>query len=158
MRCLIALVLLLSPLAFAQEYTANQDDTLKGIKQFCVIIEDFDPDIAKQLNITQDDALTIVELRLREIGLPVVKAGVNIPYLYVNFNIIKVPDILYAGNISIELRQVVRLANGYICMASTWNTGGITTAGRNVFDWRKPLLRNVDKFANAYLAANPKKQ
>ena len=160
MRLLIALLLSLSSMANAQTFANNQDQTLKTIKPFSVIIETIQPDLQKGVGITNLYAQTTVELRLRELGLPVQSRRPDgNPYLYVQFTGRQIEGtVIYAIHYSVRLSQVVTLADGQNCYAETWSTGVLHTGGRQqvTSSWQKALLSLIDEFANAYLEQNPK--
>jgi len=111
---------------------------------------------------------TDVELKLRQAGIPVLieeqsMSRVDAPVLFVVLNAVKNPEVpLYAFSANVELHQVVRLIRNPAATirAATWTATGFTgMVGR---DHPPRLLRDeirdlIDRFINAYLAANPKR-
>lgn len=137
---------------------------MEGLPGVYVLVEGIDENV-KDTGITTDSIQTKVELRLRSLGIKVLSRAEHFnisgrPYLYVNVNAM-VSSGSCSYNISVELHEDVRLVrNGALVIgATTWGSGGVgigSTSGAAEFISEK-VLENVDKFANDYLAANPKK-
>jgi hypothetical protein len=149
-------------------YGLAQDDedtrpTLRGFPGVYVVVEPLSPQIERD-GLTTDQVQKDTELKLRTAGMKVLskeefQQTLGKPYLYVNVNIsiLRTQITRYIFYIRLEFNQEVSLVNSPMTVvpAATWSTGGwgIDFSLENIRD----ILRNqVEKFANAYLAVNPK--
>lgn len=131
--------------------------TLRGITTVQVVVEDLNPDGARD-GLTKYQISTDVELRLRRAG---VKVGASRTSLYVQATLLPGTGPLqnvYAYNVFVALQQPVEIiSNGVSFQATTWSAAYLAIATR--LDSR--AVRNtvgdlVDQFLNDYLAVNPK--
>lgn len=139
-------------------------DTLVGVKGVFVLAEYLRPGFEKY-GMTTEAMTTAVELRLRQVGIPVLTREQRLkspgdPCLYVNINLQKNgTGLAYVCSINIDLQQTVTLHNGNQCTATTWDTGVLLAAGINDISFIKEELQGqLDIFCNAYLTANPKQR
>jgi hypothetical protein len=136
--------------------------TLKGIEQVCVSVEDFTSE-ALAAGVDSAAVQTQVELRLREAGIRVVKCESTraLPTVYVNINVGPsrgVPGVWYIAY-SLALIQAVALPRLDISTrAITWQTGGAGTFGasRLTSTMREATEHLLDDFANDWLSVNPR--
>lgn len=130
-----------------------------------MVVEGMNAD-AERDGLTTAQIRTDVELRLRKAGIPLRSVGEEKrqrgePYLYVNIATLRSSNApVYAVNVSVELKQDVRLERNpsISCPgAATWQTTG--TVGvfhpSRLADSRKIVQDMTDEFANAYLSENP---
>ena len=153
---MLALVLALMP------YSFGGAESLKGIKEFRVVVEPVSTD-ARDIGLTDDRIKNDVELRLRLAGLPVVDKDPQrwIPYLYVNVPILTMNDPDEAVYfINSNFVQAVYLDNESYTRttASTWFNGALGTSPQDDAreDIRSVIRDKVDEFINDYLSVNPK--
>ncbi len=157
--------------------------TLRGLKALYVQVEDFDPDLKKELKkggLTESLLRTVIERRLELAGIRVLSGeefqrpdltGI----LYVNVRIL-MPEILkkytytvegervpkggpperYLYTIDVELRQTVSLLRDPVVkgLSTTWSTGSL--GFRRLSRIQMDVADQVDTFANAYLSVNSK--
>jgi hypothetical protein len=167
---LAALTLMLAVVspALAQDIQSERE-TLVGLAGVKVVVEKIDPD-AERDGLTRSALLTDVELKLRQVGIPVLsemdwKGTPGWPYLYLEVgflrNVSAPPLVLYAFHISLHLNQEVRLERNLKIggIAATWQARGMvgTTGPNDLRKVRETVRDMVDEFINAYLAANPKR-
>jgi hypothetical protein len=144
-------------------------ESLKGLKGVEVLIEELNPDL-ENLNLTMIQMQSEVEAKLRNAGVPVLSKEENEkiqplrkPYLYIKINSSKLTSRResIAYNIGIALNQQVTLrgqGDAKKCFfAPTWYASTVGAAGRkNIQDILDAVQNLADKFAEAYLKANPK--
>jgi hypothetical protein len=154
---------LLSPAAAAD--TAYERATLVGLTGVGVFVERMDP-TAEKGGLAQSTLQTDVELKLRQAGIRVLgeneyPLAPGSPRLYLRVSTFRLELPLYAFDITLGLYQAVRLLRdpSIVIGAATWETNGrIGTVGENKLSTLRERARDeVDKFINAYLAANPQK-
>jgi hypothetical protein len=131
-----------------------------------VVVEDMDPEI-ESLGLTRDKIVTDVELRLRKVGIKVLKKNEWLaipgnPYLYINIIAIRLKTRpIFAYSIRVEVREAVKLIrqinSHYDVVAITWQKGMIGKADTDIVirEIRQQVADAVDIFVNQYLAANP---
>lgn len=138
----------------------SEEEALKGLGPIRVVVETVHPD-AERDGLKQIQLKTDVELRLRREGVPVISESdprPGLPYLYVRVSTIKSDNGLYAYSIDVSLRRIVVLncVTRKIMIAQTWEEGNIGLIGAlNLKNVRQTVGDYVDRFINAYLAANP---
>jgi hypothetical protein len=145
-----------------------QVENLRNLKGVRVLVEDLREDI-KNNEITKDDVQTEVELTLRTYGIPVTTEPNSpvFPTLYVNLNTITQTvgserrPVGYAGSVSIHLYYLERPRNNLLtgfAEVTLWYVGGVIAV--RLGDLKQFSLETVNtyikKFANDWLAANPK--
>ena len=149
----------------AQAQTDLNRSTLKGLTGVQVVVENMAPAL-EAVGLRRDTIQTRTELRLRRAGVRVLSekesaAAPGQPYLYVNFNgMFGDRGGTLAVAISISLVQDVRLErNPKVRLpATTWREGSVLIGGvQKTRDVLSVLEDYVDKFANDFLAQNPKK-
>ena len=161
-------ILALSVSWVSRECAAGDDESarssLKGLGGLGVVVEDMRAEVERD-GLTRDQLQADVELRLRKAGIRVVKrddvaATPGAPYLYVNLNALKDPDVaLYVYALGLELTQRVTLVRDpkITVFAATWGVRGVGTIGvRRLGDLRSTVTDYVDRFINAYLEQNPR--
>ena len=147
------------------EISQPVSSVFKGLDGVRVLTEDVRED-AKRDGLRPDDIQTQIELRLRTLGIRVLSMqGGSVgtwPCLYVNVNTLKT-NYGYAASISVAFQETVkqnRPPYGLVYGATLWEERLIQACGGRV-DFAKytkeGVLELVDRFANEYLAANPKK-
>jgi hypothetical protein len=133
--------------------------SLRGLESIQVVVEELQPEV-EQNGLTAIAVRTDVELKLRQAGIRVLDTTAAI-WLHVSVSVLTSKDGIWPFMIQVELSQPVALARDpSILMASiyTWSVSGFGKVGRlNVRSLRDDVRDQVDKFINAYLAANPKK-
>jgi hypothetical protein len=150
--------------ASAAESTVD-DESLRGIKSFRVIIEDIErPNAAIEgAGLDESTLRTDTELRLRQAGIRVEWSQSSDAVLYVNLNLHKSTNFpLYIYTVEIEVKQdahLVRDPHLFVPLVDTWSTGILAVAGidriRNAV--RENLRDLLDKLINAYLGMNPRR-
>ena len=139
----------------------SEANSLRGLKGVLVIIEDLHPD-ARTIDLTQESIRDAVEDRLRDAGIRIFTVSERLddsrkPYLYVNCNVIAVPDIeLTVFSVDVESHQLVTLQNGDEAVALTWaksylGAQGKDRAAQKILDTVGEL---VDRFVSDFLAVN----
>jgi hypothetical protein len=148
--------------AFAQD-DADTRPTLRGFPGVYVVVEPLSPQIENK-ELTTDQLQKDAEAKIRTAGMKILSKEEFLrtpgkPYLYVNVNIsiLRTQITRYIFYVRVEFNQEVSLMKnpGTIVPAATWSTGGwgIDFSLENI---RNTVKNQVDKFVNAYLAANPK--
>ena len=147
-------------------------ESLHGLRGVQVLVEDLKPD-ARVAGLSKSKLQTQVELRLRRAGVPVLSEEESFkdarsPYLYINVATIADSNFSTYGYIVVlQLNQTVSLlidAQGknieVRAVATTWTAQGrYGSLRRSQLEAtvRRALDQMVDKFANDYLASNPKR-
>lgn len=137
---------------------------LTGLKGVWVCIEDIKPD-AKKDGLDPDQLKVEVELRLRKAGITVFdkissEGNDSAAIFDINVNTSKRENGMYVYSISSDLLELTHLlrptATG--AQATTWSTGSFGTVGATnmATSLRQDMDDDTDKFANDYLAQNPK--
>ena len=129
--------------------------SLTGLEAVSVTVENISDSEARRAGLTPERVKTDVELRLRQLGVPVRDDASE--YLYVNVNLIDTNEGLWAYSISVDLRQYAYLYRDLDIGAygTTWSRGSIGTVGaRKLATIRDAVKDYVDAFANDYLAGN----
>ena len=151
---------------------AAEDDkfmrpSLKALKGVEVVVEPLKAAI-EQNGLTQTSIQTDVELKLRQVGIPVLSQSERInapgaPYLYIDLTMLDIEVQKahgYAYALKVELNQTVRLDRdpSIVCLGSpTWSMHSVGTVDRsNIRQVRDSIKDHVDRFINAYLSVNPK--
>jgi len=139
-----------------QQVEYDKDEALIGLGQFRVLVEDLKPESP----VTKAQLQTDTELRLRSLGIEL--SPKNIPYLYINVNIIayKIGDTiaLYFFNVKVSYNDLATLRSGKLVPVRIWDTSIVGYASPNVAEKtiRKTVKDQVDLFANAWLKTHPK--
>jgi hypothetical protein len=137
--------------------------SLHGLITLGVVVEELAP-AAAQNGITRESLETIIERRLRESGIRVENNPASDATLYLRVTFLvreatgRTPRgaVYHAG---LELQQIARLEkNQAWAYPTSWRTGDLVVHPLNgvAENMRVQLNRQMDKFLNAYLAANPK--
>lgn len=143
--------------------------TLIGIQGVNVVIEEFQPNIqtyTKKYRLQREQVRVDVETMLRNAGIVVLNydqwlKAPGRPFLYIVVNTHEYERYWYAYDVSVELRQRVKLETdpAITTLAGTWAinlTGNVNVGNLNVL--RDNLNDLVKRFIDAYLWANPKKR
>jgi hypothetical protein len=160
MKTIALIVVSVSCLLRASDTKASRE-TLKGIENLCVLVEDPGVD-AKADGLTKEQIQTDVELRLRKAGLTIVPSESCITYLYVMPHMKKLSGNstgLYAYYLEVSFLQLATvLINDVLATVPTWSTSSLGTVGSSPMARaiRDTIGDDVDKFLNAFLGANPK--
>ncbi len=110
---LIVVVLLWGNMEVVHALDAGSRESLKGISEVAVVVEDIGPDASAD-GLSQDAIRAAAELILRSKGIKVLtnvertRLG-SAPYLYINVNTLKEELGLYAYAVNVDLKQVVGL-------------------------------------------------
>ena len=156
MQILFYMMLAVVGQAAENKLNTVNDENLRGLGKFQVIVEDFNPESP----VTMDQILTDTELRLRSLGIELKPKGG--PYLYIMVNTIpkKIDDIIFAYIIGIDVTyiDIALLSSGKRAQVNIWHRGSTGYAGIDVAEEliRKGVKDLVDKFANAWLKTHPK--
>jgi hypothetical protein len=111
--------------------------------------------------VTSRQLQTDVELRLRRAGIKIQpQADIpSYPQLIVKVSLLEAVEGLFAYSVTVEVFDFARLdcTDRSIAPSVTWQEGTIGVVGREKFrSIRDNVNDYVDRFVNAYLAANPK--
>ncbi len=162
-----ATLLLLLPLLHpCPAYGADNHMTrqsIRGHRGIYVWVVDLDPRIEKD-GLTESLIRADVILKLKRAGIRVLSKEkwfdvVGNPYLYVNANILKLPETKeYIYCIRVSFKQTVYLLKEPIEIlgADTWSTGGRIGITPDLRKIRNSINELVDRFISAYLSVNPK--
>jgi hypothetical protein len=141
--------------------------TLAGVTSVFVVIEELSDEL-KQAGLATATVCTDAELRLRAAGIRVAPeqealSSPGAPFLYVHVygrrNLTQSGiHFGYIGAITLQFLQDVRLDRDLTirAKATTWSVGESVT-GSTVEILRESVRDLVDRFANTYLMANPKR-
>lgn len=163
----LAGVLSLSLSMLVAQDNENSRRTLSGLRGVMVGIEAVKPEMESR-GLGRSTLQTDVELRLRAVGIPVLDADQRVaspgrPLLYVQVATMSAPELpeLYAFTVRVALMQEVRLNRDIEIgiMAPTWDSQPVQglVGSDHLYARVRTLVRDqTDRFANAYLAANPR--
>lgn len=131
--------------------------TLKGVAAVRVVVEMRNADEGWP-GPTPAEVRTDAERRLRQAGIAITTER-GTPYLYVNVEAVKHPDLPAWGYIvDVELRQPARIVRtpDIVVFADTWSIHSIGTVAATDLTThiRVKLATHVDLFVDAYLAVN----
>jgi hypothetical protein len=145
--------------AWAQASYVNEQGSLKGLPGVGVLVEAMKDNTRGA--VTKESVQTDVELRLRQLGIKVFPTwDQNSATLYVNVNLVRNSTVPLSGfSVEVAVQQMVRLdrAPTVRMVATTWHTGSAGSVGaETVGQIRQIVINLVDRFANDFLAANPK--
>lgn len=155
---------LYAPLVQGQSLESLKRDSLRGISDLKVVVEDLSED-AERAGLTRETLQAEIELRLRQLGIRVVGAEdvqktPGNPYLYINVNAYLITDTqIFAVGIDVSLRQYARLVNNpkILIPVATWDKSSTGDVGRDkLSSVRKAVLDYVNVFANDFLSVNGK--
>lgn len=165
-RVLIGLVVLFGFIGLSASRSWANDGqyeraTLRGLQGVSVLVEGMDTD-AQRIGLSPGQVQTDVELRLRQAGIPVLTQkewleAPGVPFLYVHVPVLLLSEGLAAVyHIAVELHQVASLETvAYRTAVSTWSAEGLGSVDNLHFDSvRQHILRQVDRFINAYLSVH----
>jgi hypothetical protein len=163
---LVALLLMcpLQGTAFGDDSEYNRT-SLAGLRGVAVVVETTEKEF-EQAGVAVATLTTDVELKLRQSGIRVLAGSERLdapgfPYLYVNLNLLRSSSGAVSYSLRVELMQRIRLVRDakIELSASTWSVSSVGTVGlANLSAVRGPVRDAVDRFANEYLAANPKRK
>lgn len=151
----------------AQGQFLAQEEVLRGLEAVFVVVGGVKED-AMQDGLSRRRLRDVTELTLRSAGVPVESAenirakGSRNPrfrqaYLYVNVNATKVGE-RYALSVSLGLNEIVKLVDDSgLTYGEIWENGLVaTTTSTNLLAVVDAVRELVERFANDYLAANPR--
>jgi len=150
-----------TPVASTATFT---NKPLAGLKGVLVVIESINND-AKKDGLDPDQIKVEIELRLRKAGIRVFDKSTDsgndsLAILDIAVDNLKEDDGLYVYSLSLSLIELVHLIRSENCSASatTWSTTHFGTVGTdNMATYLRQIMDNqTDRFANDYLAQNPK--
>lgn len=146
--------------------TERDRATLAGLTGVRVVVEAMKPDAEKD-GLAASTLRTDVEVKLRLAGIRVLTeterlAAPGSPFLYVRVTTISLREVvpIYAVEALLDLHQEVMLTRDPTIDLSTptWSTSWVGVAGSEALARMRQKVRDqVDKFINAFLAANPKR-
>jgi hypothetical protein len=162
----LALALLVAASAAAAQDTESRQQSLKGLKEIKVLVEDLDAEPERD-GLNKTAIQTDVELKLRQAAIRVLTRAESLetpgaPYLYINVHpMLSTTGKLYVWSITVELRQSVRLErdpNIRVFYATTWSAARVLgiVPRADLRTVREDIKDPVDEFINVYLAVNPK--
>jgi hypothetical protein len=137
--------------------------SLRGLVTISVVVEELAP-AAAQHGITRESLETIIERRLRQSGIRVANDPAADATLYLRVTFLareatgRTPRaaVYHAG---LELQQIAKLEkNQAWAYPTSWRTGDLVVHPLDGIaeNMRAQLNRQMDKFLDAYIAANPK--
>lgn len=164
MRTVVLVVGLVLVLVAPARAAEMQRETLRGLEAVLVVVS-LDEG-AKEAGLSEDVIKTAVELSLRKHGVPVFEKELRPDELQTDATarlMVRVwatklnGDPSFAYKISVELLQLAALKrDGLLFLPPTWAKGTIIVIGQRS-TMREWINDAVDKFANDWLAVNPKK-
>lgn len=139
----------------------SERESLAGLQGVLLVVEDLHAD-ARQIELTRHAIVEDVEARLRDAGIEVMTLQERLgdprkPYLYINCNVIYVPDIeLVSFSIDVESHQLVTLKNGDEAIGLTWAKSylGVQGKRRAAQKIKDETARLVDLFIADFLSVN----
>lgn len=139
----------------------EERDSLRGLDGVMVLVERLHPD-ADNIELTKADLEREIVYRFKRAGIRALTseerdADAREPYLYVNCNVLYVPDIqLTSFSIDIELHQNAVLKDGQEMPVLTWARSylGIQHRDRAAAAIRSRLGEFVEQFISDYKAVN----
>lgn len=153
--CLMASIVLSS--TPAHSVFVQQEDNLKGIKQFGVVVKSVSTDAAT-LGLTIDDVQADIKQLLKASGIEIVKADSK-PYLCVELHLFKdrySPMFIYSIQLYFIQEANLDKASNDTPEVSTWKLSGLGAIYREeVQDLRDSVKYLTICFINDYLGANP---
>lgn len=155
-RWAVIMVCLLGGVLFADLGNALESK-FEGIGPLNVMVEELSAD-AVSAGFSKEELRTIVELKLRQSGIPITE---NIgPFVYINLGIIHIngTDIFVYDLEICLLSPVILIHNGAKTLARTWTTGGLGSEPKSSIKTviKEKIESHLTKFCNEYLKANPK--
>jgi predicted CXXCH cytochrome family protein len=161
------------PSAQPRPQMVNRRDSLKGLAGVKVMPDMDKSGLFKRYGLTGALVKTVAERQLQQRGIAVLsdEQTSSLPVLRVSLRLLEMPSYRRAGQIDalsgslkVSLQQMVELsATGddqqpRICLATTWDTGGVVLWGasqvRSGLEEAVKVL--VEQFCKAYLTVNPK--
>ncbi len=155
-----ALVVVLALPGAAQTLKAERE-SLRGIQGVRVIVESL-PEDADEIDLDRTDLEREIAYRFKRAGIDVLsqdelEADERQPYLYVNCNVLYVPDIkLTSFSIDVELHQTATLKSGQESAVLTWARSflGIQHRDRAAPTIRTRMGELIEQFIDDYHAVN----
>ncbi len=140
--------------------STSSKESLKEIGPIEVMVEKIEERHVLEAGINNEEIKALVEMKLRQNGIPIANFNPDNPFLYININFAYIQEIqtFYWSN-TIELIQPVKvLKNGMPLIAPTWQKGSLSEARRSVLSQtvKEHLEIYLNIFVNDYLAANQK--
>lgn len=173
---ILALLVLVSALVCASADTTSMQDGMDVIRRMplvelpsvSVLVVVIREDTQQKDGLSKDTLKTAVELRLRTLGIKVITEEESLkepgwPYLYVRVGVMRSNAYpIYFFTNGVVLKQNVTMDRPpklWITGAITWETSsqGLCPGQDLAKVITENVLEMVDKFANDYLAVNPKK-
>lgn len=149
-------VTLLMTLALAAAY---EPDNLKGVTSMRVVVEDIPGGDKLGLgpNLLQSD----VEGSLTKAGLKISPIAGVLPYVYLQLNVLPLPNRCVAYSASLSLKTGATLSTKKLIITDLWSDGLLRARCKSdnadvVKAIRQSILDATNKLANDILAANPK--
>lgn len=139
----------------------DERDSLAGIDGVMIVVEQLPAD-AERIDLARDDLEREVAYRFKRAGIRVLTAAERgadprNPYLYVNCNILYVPDIqLTSFSIDVEMHQTATLKNGKDSPVLTWARSylGVQHRDRAAAAIRGRLGELVEQFIEDFQSVN----
>ena len=134
--------------AQAQPEKTDRFDLFTGCKSLAVLVEGMEAAEA-DIGLTEQMLHVAAESRLRAARLYAEKNDPYGPTLYVNALVIGP-----AYSVSVSLQKVVRDQSGSVGEATTWDSAGAGTHGRDPLSILSHVSEYLDRFMAAYLRVN----
>lgn len=136
-------------------------ESLKGLNGVLLVVEDLHQD-ARTIDLTRQSIVNLIESRLSDAGIPILSiqerlADPRKPYLYVNCNVMFVPDVeLATFSVDVETHQLVTLKTGEDVVALTWAKSYLGVRGKEkaAQKIRDVIAQLIDQFVADFLAVN----
>lgn len=154
------LLFTLAASAYAQTFTGDQKQSLKGLNALLLVVE-FTEAAVEADGLRKEPIETAVAARLRSSGIRLMSqtewsSTPGVPYLQVMVNTLKSDLGFYSYKIDVQLNQEIVLKRTNISMMSTtWNRGSLGHIGTA----KLPVIRNdimnfVNEFIRDYRSVN----
>lgn len=161
MRSFVFAISMLAAAALAAQTPEEERDSLRGLDGVMVLVERLHAD-AEKIQLTRDDLEREVVYRFNRAEIPALTSEERAederqPYLYVNCNIIYVPEIeLTSFSIDVELHQIATLKDGQEMPVLTWARSylGIQHRDRAAAAIRSRLGEFIEQFVADYKSVN----
>lgn len=157
----VLLIFSLTPSLFAQAFTGDQKQSLKGLNALLLVVE-FTEAAVESDGLKKDDLENAIAAELRGSGIRLMSAAEwsstsGVPYLQVLINTLRSDLGFYSFKIDVQLNQeiILKRNTGISMMSTTWNKGSLGHIGTNrINEIQNDVLGYINLFIQDYQAVN----